>query len=107
MNQDIIYSSEYIIVSKRFDGFYIESFRNGMSVEQFNRIMGEHSEIRITNFLTIKNALLFAPKPPAKFGEIKERVVIEVSGDELKAFVTLCVIDSGFYFVNEDLSLLI
>ena len=101
MNQDIIYSSEYIIVTKRPDGFFIESFRNGMSVEQFNRIMGAHSEIRITSFLAIKNAILFAPKPPEKFGEIKERVIIEVSSDELKAYVTLCVMDSEINAENK------
>lgn len=72
MQHDIIYSSEFAQVAKRSDGYYIESFKNGMAVEDFSKLMGSHVEIRITSFMAIKNALVFAPKPPTKFGEVKE-----------------------------------
>ena len=91
MNCEIIHSSEYIAITKRKDGYYIESFKNGMSGDQFNSLIGKLNEIRITNFMAIKNSLAYAPKPPEKFGEEKERVTVEISGDELKAFVNLCV----------------
>lgn len=94
MEHEVIFSSEYVLISKRAGGFYIESFRGGMSIEQFNKIMGEHAEIKITNFMAIKNALLNPPHKPEKFGEEKERVHVEVANDELKAYVTLSVPES-------------
>jgi uncharacterized protein len=96
MQHDIIYSSEYVRVTKQPDGYYIESYEKGMSVEGFNKLMATHVEIKITSFMAIKNALIFAPKPLTKFGEAKERVVVEVSNDELKACITLCVFESEF-----------
>ncbi|RCX16074.1 hypothetical protein DFR58_11256 [Anaerobacterium chartisolvens] len=91
MRHDIIFSSDYILITKRQDDFYIESFKRGMSVEDFNRLVLEHNNIKIISFIAVKNALLFAPKPPVKFGELRERVAVEISSDELKAYITLCV----------------
>lgn len=96
MQYDIIYSSEYVQVSKRLDGYYIESFKNGMSVDDFNKLMSSHIEIKIISFMAIKNALVSAPKPPAKFGEVKERVIVDISSDELKAYITLSVLENEF-----------
>lgn len=84
------------MITKRQDGFYIESFKSGMSVDQFNRLMGELKEIRITSFMAIKNALIFAPKQAVKFGEAKERITVEISSDELRAYITLSVPEAEF-----------
>lgn len=89
MDWDIIYTSEYIRITKQPDGFYIESYKKGMSLDVFSNIIECHPEIGITSFFAIKDALQFAPKPPVKFGEEKEKVTVEVSGDELEAYVTL------------------
>ncbi len=102
---DVIYKSEYIQIIKKEDGFYIESFRNGMSIEQFNKILSEHPEIKISSFMAVKNTLLTAPKPPVLFGEIKDRISLEISGDELKAFITLCVME-GELFGDRKVSLI-
>jgi len=91
MQDNVIYSSEYISIFQREDGFYIQSFRNGMSLEQFNKTMSDHPIIRITSIMTVRNALVNAPRPPEKFAEYKERIKIELSEDELKAYITLCV----------------
>lgn len=90
-NDVIIHSSEFIKIIRKVDGFYIESYRTGMSIEQFNSIISQHPEIKISSFMAIKNAILFPPKPLEKFGEAKERITIDVSSDELKAYVKLCV----------------
>ena len=91
MQQSTVFSSEYISITKRDDGFYIESYRRGMTLEQFNRLMSDHVEIKITSVIAIRNALVNAPMRSEKFGEIKERISIETSEDELKAYLTLCV----------------
>lgn len=94
MNRDVIFSSEHIIVTKQDDGYYIESLKAGMSIEQFNRLMGEHPEIKITSFMAIKTTLMSAPKPDTKFGEVKDRVVVDISADELRAYITLAVMEN-------------
>lgn len=91
MPEKAIFSSEYIRIIKRQDGFYIESLRRGMTLEQFNRLMSDHPEIKVTNVMAIRNAILYAPRPAEKFGEVKARINIELSDDQLKAYLTLCV----------------
>lgn len=91
MKYEIIYSSSYIEITKRDDGYYIESFQKGLTVEQFNRIIMSHQDIQITNFVVIKDALISAPKDAQKFANTREKILVEVSGDELKAYITLKV----------------
>ena len=91
MQENTIYSSEYIAIYKKADCFYIQSFKKGMSLEQFGRLMQDHPEIRITSIMAVRNALVNAPRPPELFAERKDRILIELSEDELKAYVTLCV----------------
>lgn len=91
MQGNVIYSSEYISILKMKDGFYIQSFRKGMTLEQFNRIILEHPEIKVTSIMAVRNALVNAPRAPELFAEKKERITVELSEDELRAFVTLCV----------------
>lgn len=91
MQENVIYSSEYISILKMEDGFYVQSFRKGMTLEQFNRIILGHPEIKITSIMAVRNALVNAPRPPEIFAEKKDRITVELSEDELRAFVTLCV----------------
>ncbi|NLL04922.1 MAG: DUF342 domain-containing protein [Clostridiaceae bacterium] len=93
IKDETIYSSEYIKIIRRGSDFYIESYKKGMSVAQFNDFISRYSNIKITSFIVIKNAILFAPRPLEKFGEIKERIAIEISSDELKAYIKLSVSD--------------
>ncbi|ACL74416.1 DUF342 domain-containing protein [Ruminiclostridium cellulolyticum] len=86
-----IYSSPYISITQRDDGYYIQSFKKGLSIDEFQKILNSHPEIKVTNFTTIKNALVLAPQDPRRFASAKERISIEVSGDELRAFVTVNV----------------
>ncbi|NLD51015.1 MAG: DUF342 domain-containing protein, partial [Clostridiaceae bacterium] len=85
----VVFINDFIEIIRDKDDFYIKSFKQGFNVEEFNSIIAQHPEIKITSFLAIKNAIIFAPKPLTKFGEIKQRISVEISGDELKAYVKL------------------
>ncbi len=91
MEYTTIYSSPFIEITKCGDGFYLQSFKRGLSVDELNRIIGSYPEILISNFTVIREALLFAPQPAKKFASVKERIKVEVAGDELRAYVTLTV----------------
>ncbi len=92
MKEYIVYSSEYICIVKKDDGFYIQSFKKGMSLEQFSKIVSSNPEIKISSIITIRNVLVNSPVLQLqKFADLAERVKIELSEDELKAYITLCV----------------
>lgn len=87
----LIYSSEFIEISKLGDGYYIKSFKKGLKMDQLAQIISMYKQISITSVTALKLALLNAPMGATKFGVEKERIIVELSPDELKAFVTLHV----------------
>ncbi len=89
MESTAIYTSPFLEITRRSDGFYLQSFKKGLSVDEFNKIIGSHPEVQVSNFIVIKEALVFAPQPARKFALFKEKVIVDISGDGLKAFITL------------------
>lgn len=64
---DII-KNNFLRIAKQPDGVYIETFRKGYSVKDFNILMSNNPEIRITSFIAVRNALMNAPPSP---GEVR------------------------------------
>ena len=91
MEYEKIFSNPYIAVVKNSEEVYIESFTKGMSFQNLAKSLEDYPEIRITNHSAIKRALHQAPHPLVKFGELKKRVDVEISGDGLSAYITLYV----------------
>lgn len=89
-----IIKNDYIRIAKLNDGVYLETYKKGYSMQDFNAIMEKHPEIRITSFISIRNALLNAPHPLVKFGSIDERIVIELTDNDMYAYVTLHIDES-------------
>jgi len=87
----VIFSNDYIKLIEEDDGFYIESYKKGYTLEEFNQILSDFPQIRITNFVVLRNTILNAPKFQTKFAEKRERVEITVTKDHLKAFATLYI----------------
>jgi uncharacterized protein (DUF342 family) len=96
MLDDIIYESKYITISKKDKNFYIQTYQKGLSMQEFNVIISKHNNIRIVDFNVIKDAILKAPQESKKFGDEKKRITIDVTKDEMKAYLTLCVEDKEF-----------
>ena len=101
-NNEILYSDEYIIIYKFSDGLYLESFKKGMPISSLNNIINSHPEFKIVNFNVIKTAINNAPQPPKKFGVLKEKIVIRISQDGLKATITYNAPKEYFHFKNRE-----
>ncbi|NMB33946.1 MAG: DUF342 domain-containing protein [Clostridium sp.] len=88
MNNQTIYQDEYVKIFSVLNEVSIESFKAGITLNQINKIILLYPYIKITDFSCIRDAVLYAPMPPKKFGELKERISISVSHDGLKAMIT-------------------
>ncbi len=94
----LLYKNEHIEISREAGLFYIRSLSRGLTLEMFNKILRDSfPNVKITNFIAIKNTLMHAPSGPLMFGEERERVTISITDDALKAYMTL-------YVSDEDLS---
>lgn len=90
----IIYKNQFIKIIKKEDGFYLESYERGFTINDFNKVLNANPEIRITSFSVIRNALLNAPQLPIKFGEIRDKIIVETANNDMIAYLTLLVDDS-------------
>lgn len=102
MDNEIIYSDEYVKIYILSDGLYLESLKSGMPFNQLNSIINSHPEFKIIDFNVIKTAINSAPQLPKKFGELKEKIVIKISEDALKATVTYNVPKDYIDFKNRE-----
>ncbi|HEY9060000.1 MAG TPA: FapA family protein [Pseudobacteroides sp.] len=92
--EEVIYEDHFIKITKENEEFFIESFSKGMTMDAFKQIIAEYPEMQITSFMAVKSAVLFSPVKKTKFADVKERVVVEISDDGLKAYITLFVLDN-------------
>ncbi|HEY8499877.1 MAG TPA: FapA family protein [Clostridia bacterium] len=86
-----VYKDSFVEITKDKKGFYLKSFRTGMSVDDFSLIIKKFPQIKITSFFAVKDALSKIQDEPVLFGEEKERVIVEVTPDQLKAYLCLNV----------------
>ena len=88
----LMYKNEYIEITRDAGLFYLKSLAPGYTFEAFSEVLKKSfPNVKITSLLAIKNVLLNAPSGPVPFGQERERVSINVSEDELKAYMTLYV----------------
>jgi len=85
---DII-SNQYLKVTERDDGLYLETYKKGYPIQDFIKFVSDNPEIKILSFTAIRNSLMNAPQPLLKFGEIKSRISVSTSDNDMKAYVTL------------------
>lgn len=91
----LLYKNEYIEISREGGYFYIRSTTKGYSMESLSKLLQDSfPHVKITSFSAIRDAITRAPYGPVIFGQERERIVITVSSDELRAYMTLYVPDN-------------
>lgn len=102
MVEKVLFKNDFIEVTTDGENFYIQSFKSGFSLDEFNKVMIRNPQIRITSFTTVKSALTFAPKAREKFGELKEKIQVDISPDRLKAFIILNALPDELALTNRE-----
>lgn len=85
MGESVIYRDEFLCIFTGSDGIYIESFKKGLRMDQLSSILAQHPEIGVTSLSSLRNAIVMAPREPEKFAELKERLTVEITENDLSA----------------------
>ncbi|HHW48408.1 MAG TPA: DUF342 domain-containing protein [Clostridiaceae bacterium] len=87
MERKIIFENEFLLVYSIDKDVYIDTLKKGFPVDELNNILSSYPYIKITSFISLRNAIAQAPKKSEKFGELKEKFLIEISKDGLVATI--------------------
>jgi uncharacterized protein (DUF342 family) len=87
MERKIIFENEYLLIFNVEKNVYIETHKKGFPINELNNILSSHPYIKITSFNSLRDAITQAPKKAEKFGEFKERFLIEISKNGLLATI--------------------
>ncbi|WFR55697.1 FapA family protein [Anaerocolumna sp. AGMB13025] len=88
---EVMFSNEFFAISKISKEVFLQSFSYGIALTYFEKVLEEYPQINITDSTAVKEVLGKPSKRFVKIGEIIERIQIEISGDRLSAYLTLCV----------------
>lgn len=84
-----IFRDDTLVITHERDGYYIRTFRKGRSPESLADLLNQIPFLEITNFQTVRKALLEAPYGPELFGVEREKINVKISRDKLEAYVIL------------------
>ena len=84
-----ILSNQYLKVTEQDDGLYLETFKKGYPIQDFIKFVSDNPEIKILSFTAVRNSLLNAPQPMLKFAEVKSRITVNTTDNDMKAYITL------------------
>jgi uncharacterized protein (DUF342 family) len=88
MGESNIFQNEFLRIFIGSGGIYVETFKKGFPIDNFSSILLQHPEIGVTSLRALRNAVNAAPQPPVLFGELKERISLEISPGNSSATAT-------------------
>lgn len=97
---DII-SNQYLKVTEQDDGLYLETFKKGYPIQDFIKFVSDNPEIKILSFTAVRNSLLNAPQPMLKFAEVKSRITVSTTDNDMKAYITLHISEAELKESNQ------
>lgn len=91
-----VYKNEYFSLLSDNDDLYISVYRSGYDLREFSNLLLDMPTIQLQNFTNLKNALDEASGLSICIGNIKPRVEITVSSDEMEAKLKLNITAKEF-----------
>lgn len=85
----IIYQSEFINLFIMDDKVFLNVFNKGVTIYDFNDLLKEYTQVKITLFSELQRALSETTQEPVCVGIIKEKYELEISPDEMSAFIKI------------------
>lgn len=91
-----LFHNEYFSLFSNSGKLYISVHHIGYQMQEFNRLLMDMPVIQLNNFTGLKNALEEASGLRICIGQIKPRVEVEISADEMEASIILNITAKEF-----------
>jgi len=91
-----IYHNPYFTLYNEDNKLLIEVHKPGYNLKNFNQIIVDMPVIKVTNFISLKNALANAANMKIHIGYIKPKFEVIISSDELEAKIKLNISEAEY-----------
>lgn len=86
-------SGKKFIILKKGKEYFIKALDKGVDLNEVNHLLVRYN-IQVTNFINIRNAISSKINEVVPFGTEKEKIVVTISNDNMKAYVTFYMAES-------------
>ncbi len=83
----ILFENEMIKLSEQDNEVLLSVSQTGLEAKEFNQILREYPQIKLSSFTKLQLALQEASGKPCKIGVLKPEIELEVSTDEMLVYV--------------------
>ena len=97
----IIIQNEYFSIKQDKEILFIQVFKKGFAIKDFDVILRKRPQISITKFLSLKGALESPAYEWIEFGRLKNKFELSVSSDNLEVKITINLDDETFEMSKE------
>lgn len=85
MSESDIIRNEFLRIFTDSGTVYMETYKKGFPLEQLSSMLSQHPEIGVTSLSGMRNAITFAPRNADKIGELKDRILVDITEYDTKA----------------------
>ncbi len=85
----VIYQSSSLALLRNEDKVFVRVLLSGVTIFDFNELLKQFTQVKITQFLELQRALKESKNEPIFVGIIKERYELEISTDEMSAYLKI------------------
>ena len=82
-----IFKNDYLEITVHNNKTFIQTFKLGFQLKDFDSILSMFPRIKLTNFGTLKNILTTVSDNPKEFGVWLPSVVLDISKDRMQASI--------------------
>lgn len=101
MFDNIVYKNDYVQVIVEDEQVYIQVFKKGYNIQEFNEIIKGFPRISVTLFVALKSAIDNGLSSLIKIGELKRKIDIIVSSDKLVVHAFLRLTENEYEAANK------
>ena len=99
----ILVENEYFIITVDADRLFIQVFKIGMSIKEFQTVIDQYPRITVTKFLALKHALESITNDKVEFGQFKPLINLSISSDNLEAKIVINLSEEQFNREKENI----
>lgn len=98
-----LYSNEFITIEAEDDNVFLVVKQSGVDMKKFSAFCNFIPRLKLTKFGAAKNALEHPTGNAILIGTLKDEIEVDISNDEMEAYVTLNILEQQVKLMKDEL----